>query len=168
MLVEQTMYLICLEEGELPSRLESDWRTFVLCEMWKKKGTPGGLFSLFDLSLDTSGHTSPHTDWTWETNIKYATRWQQAVNKSHRVRIKLYEGQDGDFYPAVLSNRSVGRKWKRRNSLKKKINNSFLLAVDTMLFIFLPSQPAPIPHNEIALIPVHSSTPESLRVMVMR
>lgn len=82
------------------------------------------------------------------------------------MRIKPYEGQDGDFYPAVLSNRCVGRKLKKKKRLDK--NNSFLLAVDTMLFIFLPSQPAPIPRNEIALIPVHSSTPESLRVMVMR
>lgn len=47
------MYLICLGKIAWPS---GKWVMFELCEMWKKP--PGGLFSLFDLSLDMSSHTS--------------------------------------------------------------------------------------------------------------
>lgn len=36
----------------------------IVRDVEKNTGTPGGLFSLFDLSLDTSGHTSPHMDRT--------------------------------------------------------------------------------------------------------
>lgn len=108
--------------GELPGRLESDWRMFVLCEMWKKKHRNSRwlILTVWSESRRERSHFAAH-GLNVRDDIKYATRWQQGVNKSHRMRIKPYEGQDGDFYPAVLSNRCVGRNWKRRNGLTKII-----------------------------------------------
>ncbi len=54
---------------------------FVLCKMVENDS--GGLFSLFDLSLDMSSHTSMH-------NIQYA-HWQQAVNAVLCVKVTLYK-----------------------------------------------------------------------------